>query len=152
MFLQAVVVLIGVSALAFLLWEPHLEGKNANATPYEIYFTDPFLAYVYLASVSFFTALYHAFRLLGHAGTNRLFSREAVRAVRSIRACSMTLIVSVVVGEIILLPHADELPPPIVMGLLMIAGSTVVAAAMSLSEKVLLREIGVPIEKPLTAP
>ena len=44
----------GIGALAFLLWEPHLEGRNANATPYELYFNDPFLAYAYVASVSFF--------------------------------------------------------------------------------------------------
>lgn len=44
MFLQAVVVLIGIGALAFLLWEPHLKGRNANATTFEIYFNDPFLA------------------------------------------------------------------------------------------------------------
>jgi len=29
--LQAALVLIGICALAFLLWEPHIEGRNAHA-------------------------------------------------------------------------------------------------------------------------
>jgi len=37
-------VLIGVGVLAGLLWEPQIEGRNVNATQFEIYFKDPFLA------------------------------------------------------------------------------------------------------------
>lgn len=63
-FLQAVIVLLGIGALALMLWEPHLEGRNAHATTFEIYFNDPFLAYAYVASIPFFTALYQAFKVL----------------------------------------------------------------------------------------
>ncbi len=151
MFLQAIIVLIGIGTLAFLLWEPHLEGRNANASPYETYFNDPFLAYAYTASVSFFVALYHAFKVLGFAGTNRLFSYAAVKAVRTIRFCAIAMIAFVVVGEVIILPNADELPPPLFMGLLIFFGSTVIAAAMSMFEKSLLNEIGIPSESHLPA-
>jgi hypothetical protein len=65
--LQILTVLIGIGALVFMLWEPHLEGRNVNATPFQIYFQDPFLAYAYLASIPFFLALYQAFQVLGHA-------------------------------------------------------------------------------------
>ena len=44
-FLQVVIVLIGMGALGLMLWEPHIEGRNAHATLFEIYFKDPFLAY-----------------------------------------------------------------------------------------------------------
>lgn len=57
-FLQVVVVLIGIGAIALMLWEPHLEGRNAHATTFQIYFEDPFLAYAYTASIAFFVALY----------------------------------------------------------------------------------------------
>src|SRR6266478_2422403 len=63
-FLQVVIVLIGIGALAFLLWEPHTEGVNKHATLFEIYFNS-FLAYVYLGSIPFFVALYQAFKVLG---------------------------------------------------------------------------------------
>ena len=63
-FLQVVIVLIGIGALALMLWEPHIEGRNAHATLFEIYFKDPFLAYAYIASIPFFVALYQAFKVL----------------------------------------------------------------------------------------
>jgi hypothetical protein len=64
-FLQAVIVLIGIGAVALMLWEPHIEGRNAHATLFQIYFNDPFLAYAYIASLPFFVALYQAFKVLG---------------------------------------------------------------------------------------
>src|SRR5688572_30084125 len=84
-FLQTVVVLIGIGALAFLLWEPHIEGRNVHATLSQIYFHDPFLAYAYIASMPFFVALYQAFKLLGYAGQNKVFSPAAVTALRTIK-------------------------------------------------------------------
>src|SRR5919112_3119589 len=102
-FLQAVVVLIGVGVLALLLWEPHLEGRNARATPFEIYFKDPFLAYVYVASIPFFAALYQAFKVLGYAGQNKVFSQEAVRALRTIKYCALAITGFVAVGEIFIM-------------------------------------------------
>jgi hypothetical protein len=151
LFLQAVIVLIGVCGLAFLLWEPHLEGRNANATFYEIYFNDPFLAYAYVASASFFTALYHAFKVLGYARANRLFSLSAVKAVRTTKFCAIAMIAFVVVGEVMILPNADEFPPPIAMGLLISFGAAVTFAAMSMFEKLLQKKIGIPSESDLTA-
>lgn len=52
-FLQVVVVLIGIGALILLLWEPRIEGRNVNATNFEIYFKDPFLVLVYIGSIPF---------------------------------------------------------------------------------------------------
>ena len=86
-FLQAVIVLIGVGALAVLLWEPRIEGRNAHATNFEIYFKDPFLAYAYIASIPFFVALYQAFRLLGYMRRNEVFSPRSVKALRTIKRC-----------------------------------------------------------------
>ncbi|MEK7514868.1 MAG: hypothetical protein AAB608_00605 [Patescibacteria group bacterium] len=57
LFLKAAIVLIGIGALAFLLIEPHFEGRNVNATLFEIYFRDPFLAYAYIASIPFHSSL-----------------------------------------------------------------------------------------------
>ena len=144
MFLQAVIVLIGIGALAFLLWEPHLEGRNANATPYEIYFHDPFLAYSYVASISFFVALYQAFKVLRYARNNEILSQAALKALRTIRICAIAMIGFVVVGEVfILLPNADEPPQAIFMGLLITFGSTVIATAASLFERILQNAMGI---------
>ena len=73
-FLQVVIALLGVGVLALLLWEPQVEGRNVNATQFEIYFKDPFLAYIYLAFVPFFVGLYQAFKILGYADETKYFS------------------------------------------------------------------------------
>src|SRR5580765_1455101 len=99
-FLQVVIVLIGIGALALLLWEPHIEGRNAHATLFEIYFKDPFLAYAYLASIAFFVALYQAFKVLGYIGQNKAFSQPTVKALRTIKFCAMAIIGFVAGAEI----------------------------------------------------
>jgi hypothetical protein len=78
-FLQTIVVFIGIGALALLLWEPQIEGVNAHATNYEIYFKDPFLALVYAGAIPFFVALYQAFKVLGYVGQNKIFSGASLR-------------------------------------------------------------------------
>lgn len=108
LFLRAVVVLIGAGALGFLLWEPHLEGRNANATIFEIYFKDPFLAYAYVGSTPFFMGLYHAFKVLGLVGRDREFSPTAVRSLRTIKRCAIALIGFVAVGEVFIMMNTEE--------------------------------------------
>src|SRR5580765_7277038 len=109
MFLQAVIVLIGIGALALMLWEPHIEGRNAHATPFEIYFKDPFLAYAYLASIPFFAPLYQAFKVLGHIGQNRTFSPATLKALRTIKSCALAIVGFVALGELfIMLGNSDD--------------------------------------------
>src|SRR5689334_6802970 len=83
-FLQTVIVLIGIAALAFLLWEPHVEGVNRHAKFFEVYL-DLFVAFAYIASIPFFVALYQAFKVLGYVGQNKIFSQEAVTALRTMK-------------------------------------------------------------------
>jgi hypothetical protein len=137
-FLQAVVVLIGIGALSFLLWEPHIEGRNANATPYEIYFKDPFLAFAYVASIPFFGALHQAFKVLGYAGQNEVFSHASVRGLRTIKYCAISIIGFAAVGEIfIVFGESDDRAGGVFIGILIAFGSIVVAAVAALFERIL---------------
>ena len=95
--------LIGIGALALMLWELHIEGRNANATLFEIYFKDPFLAYSYLASIPFFLALYQAFKVLGYIGKNRAFSQATVKALQTIKFCALTIVGFVALGELFIM-------------------------------------------------
>src|SRR5579872_4951866 len=99
MFLRAVLVLIGIGAIALLLWEPHIEGRNAHATLFAIYFKDPFLAYAYFASIPFFVGLYQAFNALGYIGRNQARSRMVARSVRIIKYCAIAIVGFVAAGE-----------------------------------------------------
>ena len=154
LFLQAVVVLIGVAALALLLWEPQVEGVNKNATNFEIYFQDPFLALVYAGSIPFFIALYQAFKVLGYVGRNKVFSPEVVKALRTIKYCALAIIGFVVVEEafILLMNNRDRDNPgaPIFMGLLITFPSIVVATAAAMFERILQNAVDIKSENDLT--
>ena len=139
-FLQVVIVLIGIGALALLLWEPRIEGVNTHATTlYEIYFDDPFLALVYVGSIPFFVAVYKAFKVLGYVRQNKVFRPAAVKALRTIKYCALTIIGFVVVEEIfIMVNHGNDDPAGgVFMGILISFISIIVAAAAAVFENIL---------------
>lgn len=154
-FLQWVIVLIGIGALALLLWEPHLEGVNAEATTLsQIYFDDPFLALVYAGSIPFFVALYQAFKVLRYIGQNKVFSPAVVKALRTIKYCALAIIGFVVVEEIVIMlmnNHDSENPgAPIFMGVLITFPSIIVATAAAMFEQILQNAVDMKSENDLT--
>jgi hypothetical protein len=150
-FLQAVVVLIGIGALALMLWEPQIEGRNAHATLYEIYLKDPFLAYAYVASIPFFAALYQIFKVLGYAGRNKVFSQSAVRALGTTKYCAMAIVGFVAGAELfIMLGNSDDRAGGVFMGILITFGSIVVATAAAVFEKLLQAAVAMKSENDLT--
>jgi hypothetical protein len=150
-FLQVVIVLIGIGTLALMLWEPHIEGRNAHATTFEIYFKDPFLAYAYIASIPFFVALYQAFKLLGYAEQNKVFSQAAVKALRTIKYCAISIIGFVAIGEIfIMLSESDDPQGGFFMGILITFGSIVIATAAAMFERILQNAVDIKSENDLT--
>ena len=150
-FLQTVIVLIGVGTLALMLWEPHIEGRNRHATLFEIYFKDPFLAYAYIASIPFFVALYQAFKVLGYVGQNKVFSPRAVKDLRTIKFCALSIIGFVVGGEIfIMLGNSDDRAGGVFMGILISFGSIVIATAAAVFERILQNAVEIKSENDLT--
>src|SRR6185436_3067277 len=88
-FLQFVVVLIGIVALAIMIRMPMLEGRAVNLDLFSIY-ADPFILYGYAASIPFFIGLYQAFTLLGLIGQGKVFSLSSVKTLRIIKYCALT--------------------------------------------------------------
>jgi len=151
LFLRGVLVLIGIGALALLLWEPRIEGRNAHATLFETYFKDPFLAYAYVASIPFFVGLYHAFRVLGYAGGNEEFSLSAVRSLRTIKYCAIALVGFVAGAEVFILSnHSDDRAGGVFIGVLITFASIVVATAMAVLERALQNAVDMKSENDLT--
>jgi hypothetical protein len=128
---QIAIVLIGLGALAFLLGAPHVEGRNAHATVFEIYFKDPFLAFVYVGSTPFFYALHRAFGLFGRVRQTGAFAADSVEALRTIKRCAITLLGFVAVGLIIILRSSDgdDRPAGVFMSLLVAVPAAVIAIA-----------------------
>lgn len=150
-FLRVVLALFGAGILTLMLVAPHFEGRNANATPFEIYFNDPFLAYVYLGSIPFFVGLFHGFRVLGYAGRNQEFSPQAVRSVRTIKYCAITLIAFVAGAEVFILSITDDdRAGGVMMGVFIAFAAIVVATAMAILERVLQNAVDMKAENDLT--
>lgn len=151
MFLQIVVVLVGIGALAFMLWEPHIEGRNQHATFFQIYFQDPFLAYAYIASIPFFVALFQAFKVLEYAGQNQVFSQATVKSLRMIKYCAI-LIIGFIAVSVLFMPFSDpdDRPPGVVMRLFFTFGSIVVATAAAVFERIFQNAVDIKTENDLT--
>ncbi len=137
-FLQVVIVLIGMGAVTFLLWEPQVEGRNLHATLFQIYFQDPFLAYAYVASIPFFMALFRAFKVVGLAGQNKAHSPATLKALRTIKYCGLAIIGFVAVGEIfIMMNDSDDRAGGVFMGILITIGAVVMATVAARFERIL---------------
>jgi len=146
-FLRVVIVLIGIGALAFVLWAPQ---KNAQATLFEKYF-NLFVAYTYMASVPFFVGLYQAFKLLGYIGRNEIFSHRSVRALRTIKYCALAFIGFVAVSVIFMIGgDRDDRPGGTFMRILVTFPSIVIAAAAAMFERVLQNAVDLKSENDLT--
>ena len=153
-FLQVVVVLVGIGALALMLWEPHLEGRNVHSTLFQIYFNDPFLAYAYIASIPFFMALYQAFTLLGYIRQNKVFSLNSVKALRTIKYCAIALVTFIVGAEgyfFIVQRGKEDIAGGVAMGFFMILISVAVATAAAVFERTLQSSVHMKSENDVTA-
>jgi hypothetical protein len=137
-FLQAAIVLFGIVTFVLMLWEPHLEGRSVDATLFEIYFKDPFLACVYTASVLFFASLYQAFKIAGYTRLNALSSSRSVKALRTIKYCMATLAL-LLVGSVSYLfvveRGKDDIAGGVAMGIVLIFIFTTVSISATLFEK-----------------
>ena len=150
--LQIVIVALGVGALAFMLWEPQIEGRNLHSTLFQIYFNDPFLVYAYTGSIFFFVALYQAFKLLGYIGQNKVFSLDSVKALRTIKYCAEIIVGFIVAAEayLFIVRPGDDIAGGVFMGLLIIFVSGVVAITAAVFEKTTQSAVDMKSENDLT--
>ena len=151
-FLQVVIVLIGIGLLGALLWEPQVEGRNVHATQFEIYFKDPFLAYIYLAFVPVFVGLYQAFKILGYARRNEIFFQPSVRALRIIKYCALTTAILILGAEaylFIFIRGKDDIAGGVMMGVFIIFVSLIIATAAAVFERILQNSVKLKSENDL---
>jgi len=138
-FLQVVITLIGLVALAIMIRFPPTEGRAENLDLFNIY-ADPFILYIYAASIPFFIALYKAFKLLGYIGQDKAFSLNTVKTLRVIKLCAILLsILIVMAGVYIRIFHDKDDDPAGFLALCMVTTfvTLVIAIAVSVFEKIL---------------
>ena len=135
-FLQTLIMLLGIG----VLFEPQIEGRNAHATQFEIYFKDPFLAYLYLAFVPFFVGLVQAFKLVGYARHDETISPRSARAMRIIKYCAAVMAI-LFLGVIAYIPifvrGKDDVARGVAMGLFIVLLTAVTAIVAGVLERVL---------------
>jgi len=152
LFLQVVIVLIGIVALAVLIKFPLMEGRAKNLDLFSIYF-DPFILYGYTASIAFFVALYQVFKLLGYIGQDKIFSSNSVRTLKRIKYCGIVLSILIVAAGLYIriFHHKDDDPAGFLAICFVTAvASIVVATAAAIFEKILQNAIDMKSENELT--
>jgi hypothetical protein len=152
-FLQVVIGLLGVGVLAALLWEPQVEGRNVHATQFEIYFKDPFLAYIYLAFVPFFVGLYQGFNILGYARRDEIFLQHSVRVLRIIKYCALTTAIFILGAEaylFIFMRGKDDIAGGVMMGAFIILVSVIIATAAAVFERIVQKAVDIRSKNELT--
>ncbi len=151
LFLKFVLISIALGAAALMIWLPQTEGRATNLNLIQIY-SDPFVLYCYIATIPFFAALYHAFRLLGYIEKNKVFSPVAVQMLSNIKNCALAII-GFLVGAILYIRfvlQGDDPTGPIMLGMVAIFATTVIATGVAVAEKMLQTAVDIKSENDLT--
>jgi hypothetical protein len=151
LFLKIVLCLIAIGVLTGLLWFPVTEGRAAHLDLLRIY-TDPFIIYIYIASIPFFVGLYQAFTLLNLIDANKAFSHSAVSALRKIKFASLSVVgfIAVALLYIRFFAHGDDPAGPTMLGIVISFASVVIATAAAVFQKLLQNAVNIKSENDLT--
>ena|SRR5688572_29356811 len=136
-FLKLVIACIAVAIFAGLLYFPQVEGRNANSDWLSLYFNDPFLIYVYTASIAFFIGSYQLIKLLGLIENNKTFSLASAKSLGIIKICSLAMsgFISVAMPWLIMFAHDDDSPGVVLIGIVAVFASASIAYASAIFQK-----------------
>lgn len=151
LFLKIILVLIAVVVFAGLVWFPKTEGRAANLSLFSIY-SDPFILYIYIASIPFFVALYQAYKLLGFVERNSVFSSASVKTVQTIKYCAICIVgfLALAIFYIRFFVHGDDPAGPTMLGFIAILTSAAIATAAGILERLLQNAVDMKSENDLT--
>src|SRR3989344_9435850 len=150
-FLKFVICLIAIGAFLGMIWFPQTEGRAASLSLISIY-TDPFIIYVYIASIPFFVGLNQAFKLLNFIDASNAFSQGAVNTLRNMKFASLSLIgfIALAVFYIRFFAHGDDLAGPTAFGIFASFAVAVIATAAAVFQKLLQNAVDLKSENDLT--
>ncbi len=117
--LKIVLVFIAMGAVASMIGFPPTEGRAANLDLISIY-TDPFILYLYIASIPFFVGLHQANALLTFVDKRKTFSQGAVNSLKNIKFASVSLIgfIALALVYIRFFVHGEDSAGPSMLGFL----------------------------------
>src|SRR2546423_1082836 len=98
LFLKFLICIMVIGMFVGLICFLQTEGRAANLDIISIY-TDPFIIYIYIASIPFFVGLYQAFKLLNFIDASNAFSQGAVITLKNMKFASLSLIGFIALAE-----------------------------------------------------
>ncbi|WP_210367443.1 DUF2975 domain-containing protein [Bacillus sp. REN3] len=151
LFLKAAVFLIGITVLTLcIFWLPWLANDTAEMYPEFAYLQYPVLIGLYGTAIPFFIALYQALKLLNCIDHNKAFSGVSVKALKSIKYCSVTISILYAIGMIFLISQNALHPGIAIIGFLIILASVVISVFTAVLQKLLQNALDIKSENDLT--
>lgn len=151
LFLKVVVILIGLPVLALCLFGLPLIAKEA-AEYFAMHWVYPAFIGLYGAAMSYFFALYQAFKLLSYIDKNIAFSELSVRSLKTIKHCAIaiSILFSASLPLFYLVADADDAPGLMLIGLVINSAPVVIAVFAAVLQKLLKNAIELKLENDLT--
>lgn len=146
LFLRAVVFILGIIVLIpCIIVFPG--GIKLDTEGYDLVFWG-----MYATAVPFFIALYQTLKLLGCIDNSQAFSPKAVRSLKYIQYCALTISVMYTAGlpYIFTVADRDDAPGVIVAGFVLACASLVIAVFAAVLQKLLQSAIDIKSEHDLT--
>ena len=136
LFLKFLILLTTLGAIIGLFWFPQTEGRAANLDLVNIYM-DPFLIFIYIASIPFFAGLHQGFKLLNIIDANNIYSQNTVDALKNIKYDSLSLIgfIALAILYIHVFVQGEDPAGPTALGILLSFATTVIATTASVLQK-----------------
>lgn len=152
LFLKSILVLLALLALAFCIFAiPGMASRDAAAHPETAYLQFPFLLSAYLLFTLFFITLHQTFKLLGYISQNHAFSERAVRSLKKIKYCALTIASFLAAGLICLIfVIGGDIAGVFMMSLICIIASAAVGAFAAVLEKLTIQAIRLQAENEMT--
>jgi hypothetical protein len=146
-FLRAAILVLGAIVLAICIFAlPRIIGT------FDIGGYDPIIIGLYLPAIPYFFALYQAWKLLRLIDANNAFSEFAVKALKNIKYCAVTISGLFILGMpfIFRVADLDDAPGVVAIALVIIGASLVIATFAGVLQKLLQNVIDIKKENELT--
>lgn len=146
LFLNAVIVLIGLAVLVMIIFFTSAALKDDGRL------LVPVLIILYLTALPFYLALYQALKLLSYIDKHNAFSELSVKALKTIKYCAFAISALYVAAMPFLVSVADkdDAPGAVGFGIIFIFFSIVVATFAAVIQKLVQNGLDMKSENELT--
>lgn len=155
-FARIVLYLVAAGGIGvFFVLLPELVREENARKPFDPLMLTVFFANVYLIATPFFIALFQSHKLLKLIDKNKAFSLQSVRILRNIKLCAVIMSVLIAITFLSWISYArmvdptEDMPPFLMMGFVLTFGSSIVAVAAAVMQRLIADAVEVKSENDL---